>query len=218
MRNLTKRSCFLACLVSAVFMVSGSLAAWEAPKTPKADKSAMGPQDVTKGHRLKETPKKVSKNRVRIAVELQPYKKFAVIERDGKRKVAFKPQKPFKQMLRAKIDQPNHFYLKGYHIETVPLSWDKKFNQYRSKINFYQTYGKVEEMIGSLIIKGSLSGKNGLYVLVGNSKKEFRNKTGQTILRASIGLPATQRPAVSKGVPKKKRAQAMPRKKANSKG
>lgn len=142
--------------------------------------------------------------RVRLSMVLTNYKKFLVRNNYAKVREMFRPIKPIKHHLRARIEKTNHFYIDDLHIETVPISWSKERMQLKMKLRFYRRYGnenKLEEAIGSTIITGSLEGGDHLYSFIGTKKIKFKNLLGHPILDIAIGAPKRQPGALSDSGP-----------------
>ena len=169
------------------------------------------PRDLVraKGGKVR-MPKQSSKlARVRLKVQVTDYERLLVRQSNGEMKHAFKPRKPFGHNLRARIEKVNHFYLGRWHIETQPLSWSKELNVLRMRLKFYKTYGSsqdVEERVGSVLVKGSLKGKDFLYSFTGSKNIQFKNKLGQPIADISVGPPKSAPGNYSRNLPPKNKA------------
>lgn len=145
--------------------------------------------------------------RVRIALEIQPYKKVVMRGIDGKKKIQFLKSEPLNRVLRARIKETNHFYLDDWHIKTTPVGWDKSTKMLSMKLRYYKQFGqvsKVEEFVGESIVKGYLSGSNGLYLLNGQSTRLFKNKNGEPVIKATAGVIAKGDQPVAKSFQKNK--------------
>lgn len=133
--------------------------------------------------------------RVRIAVEIQPFKKAIMRGIDGKKKIQFLKSEPLKRMLRARIKETNHFYLDDWHIQTTPVAWDKSTKVLSMKLKYYKQFGqvsKVEEFVGENIVKGYLTGSDGIYMLNGQSERLFKNKNGDPVIKVTAGISLNQ--------------------------
>ena len=104
--------------------------------------------------------------------------------------------------LRAKMLSPNHFYIKKYHIETIPLEWNEQNKYYSLKVVVFKRLGKnglVEEHLGSLKLKGHLKGQASPYLFASFAKAVFKSKTGQV----KATLIAGYKPAPNKSSQKR---------------
>lgn len=147
-------------------------------------------------------PKKLPRlARVRLSMVLTNYKKFLVRNNYAKIREMYRPVKPIKHHLRARIEKVNHFYIDDWHIETVPISWNKVKMQLTMKLRFYRRYGnnsRLEEAIGSTVITGALKGGNHLYSFIGNKEIKFKNLLGHPLLNVVIGPPKQPQSSISK--------------------
>lgn len=144
--------------------------------------------------------------RVRLAIKLVNYRKFLVRNDYSKLKEMFRPIKPIKHHLRARIEKANHFYIDKWHIETVPMRWNRKSKNLTMKLRFYKQYGnknKLEEAIGSTIISGHLKGQGHLYSFIGSKKIKFSNILGHPMLDVEVGSPIKSSSNISDSLKKK---------------
>jgi hypothetical protein len=145
---------------------------------------------------MMQMPKDIRRTpRVRIAVEIQPFKKAVMRGIDGKKKIQFLKSEPLKRMLRARIKETNHFYLDDWHIQTTPVAWDKSTKVLTMKLKYYKQFGqvsKVEEFVGESVVKGYLTGSDGIYLLNGQSKRLFKNKSGDPVINVTAGFSPKQ--------------------------
>jgi hypothetical protein len=128
--------------------------------------------------------------KVRIGLKLSPFSKIQLQNQSGKNIVKFKVDSEIKRTLRARIDKPNHFIVDNYHVETIPLKWIKKSQNYTVRLSFskrYGAYGEVEEHLGNVDVSGRLQGKGGVFVLMGASSKVIKNDRGEPLLKVVAG-------------------------------
>lgn len=140
--------------------------------------------------RLPGTDKKVA--RVRVGVELVPYKKILVTQKDGKQKYSFAKSSAIKRNLKSRIDRITHFYIDRWHFELKPLTWDKNSMNLKYQARLFKQYGtrkELEEQVGSIEVSGVISGKRYLYNFDGQTRVKFTNKLGQPIIDVMIGAP-----------------------------
>ena len=138
--------------------------------------------------------------RVRLAVELTNYKKFLVRNNYAKVSEMFRPLKPIKRHLRARIEKTNHFYIGDWHIETIPVKWSKEKMHLTMKLRFFRRYGtsnNLEESVGSTIISGHIEGHDYIYNFQGAKKLKFKNLMGHPLVDVNIGSPKAQPITVS---------------------
>ncbi len=130
--------------------------------------------------------------RVRIGVELTPYRRMLVKKVDGQTEASYVAMESMRHTLRARLDQSNHFYVGDYHITTEPLSWNAKTQQYKTRINIAQRYGaagNLEESVGTMTVEGQLQGSARIYDLQAKAQQRFRAKSGQNQLDVQIMTP-----------------------------
>ena len=151
-------------------------------------------------------PKKNQKvARFRLSIELTPYLKYLVRDINGRVKEAFRPAMPLKHNLRARIDKKNHFYMGKYHIETIPLSWEKKQKKLQLQIKFYKRYGddkNLEELLGSTKAVGFLRGEKHLFVFETSKRAKFYNALRHPLLSVHITKPYAQKQMSKKDLSK----------------
>lgn len=129
--------------------------------------------------------------RVRIALKLTPYESVNMRSPGGQSIAKQVALQPVEQILRARLEQTNHFYFGNWHVESVPLRWQKATSQYSVQLNVYKRYGRgseIEEKIGSIRVDGQLE-ESGLklYTLVGTSQSEIANSHGTKVLELAAG-------------------------------
>lgn len=135
--------------------------------------------------------------KIRIGLKIIPFSKISFKSKRGQKDFSFKEDKELKRTLRARMDKPNHFIVGNYHIETIPLKWIKKTQNYMVRLVFskrYGAYGEVEEHLGDIDVEGRLQGKNGLFVLIGANSKLIRNKSGDPLLKVLAGYGPLKKP------------------------
>jgi hypothetical protein len=130
--------------------------------------------------------------KVRIAIKLKPFEKFLVQGKNQRQRVSFRSVDTIRHMLRARIEQTNHFYIGDWHVETVPVKWSRAELTLEMNVRFYKRYGdsrELEEYVGHLPMVGQLvPGKqDGLYLFRGRARKQFQNKHGQPIIAVELG-------------------------------
>jgi hypothetical protein len=144
--------------------------------------------------------------RVRIPVKLTPYHKVLVKSRKGgelqERVVAMGT---LSHHLRARIERTNHFYVKDWHIETIPQKLDMNSGKYLMQLRLYQVFGEgrdLEEYVGQLQLEGMLAKGNDILAFVGHGKANFKNKSGMNLIDIEVGAPAapSAAPLVSKKI------------------
>ena len=96
-------------------------------------------------------------------------------------------------MIRASVNQTEHFYFDGWHVENTPLSYDHMTNLYSSKLTFYKLYNKnssqVEELWGSTVITGRLEKQDKkFYNLVGENSSVIYNQNNTNQLNIIAGI------------------------------
>lgn len=134
--------------------------------------------------------------RVRIALDLRNYEKIVVRAQNGQQRFQYRTVDPLKRVLRARIEETNHFYVDGWHVETIPQSWSKASRILTVKMRYYKRYGinqELEEFVGEHLLKGYLTGKDHLYVLRGQAKSRFTDKFGNPIVEVVAGVSPVQR-------------------------
>jgi len=142
--------------------------------------------------------------RVRIPVTLKSWSEVDTTAADGKSKKTRIAGKSVSQVLRARIERSNDFYLGSLRVKTTPVRWLKRSNQYQVKLEVFRRYGEdsqLEESMGSVTLTGLLEKQDdGLYVLNGTARRLFRERTGEPLLDLEAGQhwsPETA-PAISR--------------------
>lgn len=128
-------------------------------------------------------PKDVA--RVRIPLRFTRFEPIVVQSPEGSKRMEYKPMAPISYTLRATINRSNHFYLADWHIETVPMKWEKNARNWQVEVKVYKRYGQeqeLEEFIGTHSLSGHLVGDDRLYTLETNSRQQFNNKRGSPLL------------------------------------
>ena len=113
--------------------------------------------------------------------------------------------------LRASLNQPNHFVFDSYHIETIPLSWNRADQQYTVRLSLSQnlsTHKAIAHHIGYLDLTGRLEAQHldritqaqlnhhhtahhtAIYLLIGTATKVFHSQSspGATV-KFHAGFP-----------------------------
>lgn len=130
--------------------------------------------------------------RVRLPIKLTAYESIMVQNQHGVRRIEHKPLAPLDYNLRATINRTNHFYLSDWHIESVPIKWDRDQKSWRAELKFYKRYGQeqdLEEFVGTLGIAGQLlgEGQDKVYRFAGKGQQRFQNKRGSPVLDVELG-------------------------------
>ncbi len=129
--------------------------------------------------------------RVRILLKLTPYETVNVRAPGGETITKQVPLQPVEHILRARLEQTNHFYFGQWHVETVPLRWQKATAQYAVQLNVYKRFAphnEVEEKIGAIRVDGHLEEAGPkLYTLMGGSKQDIADPMGQRVLAVAAG-------------------------------
>jgi len=167
-------------------------------------KNSTNNSDLTIKKEVKPNPGKV-----RIGLKLSPFSKVQLQDQSGKKHIKFKPDAEIKRTLRARIDMPNHFVVENYHVESIPLKWIRKTQSYAVRLSFskrYGEYGEVEEHLGTIDVAGRLSGKDGVYILMGASAKTIKNDRDEPLLKivAGYGSVGNKDGIISKSKPTNK--------------
>ena len=140
--------------------------------------------------RLPKTAKKVA--RVRLGLQIVPYKKLVVTGKDGVNRIGFAKNRAIKRNLRSRIEKTTHFYVDRWHVELEPSSWDKTSKKLKYRIRLYKQYGnsrELEEQIGSIDVEGILVGSRFVYSFEGQGSVKFKNKSGQPIGELYVQRP-----------------------------
>lgn len=118
--------------------------------------------------------------RVRIGLRMTPFSKVVTKERDGTTSTRFVPGEPLRHTLRARLNQPNHFFVGDWHIESKPTKWVKKSRRYEVRLSVYRRYGafgQLEENVGHIDLAGVLDEQEpNVHVLLGVARTRLRDK------------------------------------------
>ncbi len=148
-----------------------------------------------------ETP---SSQRVRIPMTFKTWSDVETRDPNGKMQRTRIAGKPVSQVLRARIERANDFFLGDYRIKTTPVRWLKRSHQYQVKLELFKRLGEdgaIEESLGSVTLTGVLEKQDdGLYLLNGSARRLFRNRTGDPILDLDAGMhaPTEKQTAISR--------------------
>lgn len=142
---------------------------------------------------MEAAPQKAPKGaaRVRIHLRLVPYVKVIAKDKNLESYHAYRAVGKMQYTLRAKINRVNHFYIGNWHIETIPLSFNRRSKYYKLKLKLYKIYGnnsQLQEYVGSLTAEGGLVGGNHLYTFNGHRASKFTDRAGNPICQLDIGL------------------------------
>jgi hypothetical protein len=216
-RRLQLNSSFILAVIIALFDSSSSFA-WEVPQTPPIDSNGVTvmPTDFTgASSEMAGTAAKDKQNppRVRIGLRLTPYRKVVYSTEIGT-ETKFKPDSILSHTLRARMDRPNHFFVSDFHIETVPLTWDKAAGIYKMRLTFFRRFGasgQIEEAVGKVELGGHLKGQKGLYVLEGIVTEHLKNKRGQPVVDITAGYTSGPKPGANVASENASRANVLPK-------
>jgi hypothetical protein len=132
--------------------------------------------------------------RVRIPVTFKTWSHVATKDAAGRLKKTRMASKPVSQVLRARIEKSNDFYLGDFRIKTTPVRWLKRSHQYQVKLELFKRLnveGSLEESLGSVTLTGILSRQDdGLFLLHGTARRLFRDRSGEPILELDAGQHA----------------------------
>ncbi len=135
--------------------------------------------------------------RIKVPLKMTVYEPIIIKDREGIRRMEQKALAPVKYNFKATIDRTNHFYVSGYHIETIPVKWEHDSKQWTVEVNFFKRYGEgqeLEESVGGMTISGKLHGERRLYTLLGKAKEDFLNMEGKTVFTVEMdSLPAQEK-------------------------
>ncbi len=130
--------------------------------------------------------------RVRIPFTFKTWNDIETRGVDGTTRKARVAGKSTTQVLRARIERSNDFYLGQWRVQTTPVRWLKRSNQYQVRLEVFQRLGdlgQLEESLGSVMLTGVLSKQDdGLFMLNGTARRIFRDKNGEPILDIEAGL------------------------------
>jgi hypothetical protein len=147
-------------------------------------------------------PKDVA--RVRIPLRLTRFEPIIVQNAQGTRRMEYKAMAPVPYTLRATINRSNHFYLADWHIETIPMKWEKETRNWQVEIKVYKRYGQeqeLEEFIGTHSMQGRLLGNDKLFTLETQTRQQFNNKRGSPVLMLETGSIAVEKGNVARRTP-----------------
>ena len=144
-----------------------------------------------------------SVKRVRIPLNIIPYKKVVLQNQFGQNTTKYVRNTLITQTLRSRVDRPNHFYIQDFHIETHPQKFNNVTKQYDVRIIINKMYGannQLEEQLGFLDLSGQLQGNGDIYNLAATATKKFKDKSGNPIVEFKIDWPKEMKetiPAIS---------------------
>ncbi len=145
------------------------------------------------GDTMVRLPKKPQKEaRVRLGVKIIPYQKVIVKDPYGVNQIRFMKAKAILRNIRTQISKSSHFYISQWHLETVPVFWNKTTRQLSYEIKLYKRYGsrrELEEFIGSIKLSGLLEGSKFVYNFMGKNEVRFKNKNGYAIADLTLSPP-----------------------------
>ena len=135
-------------------------------------------------------PAEVAK--VRLPIKLTNFEQIIIRNPQGVQRIEHKSLAPVNYNLRATINHSNHFYISDWHIETVPMKWDKDKKLWDAQIKFYKRFGQdqeLEEFVGTMSIAGKLLDRDQgmVYLLETKGRQQFQNKRGNPLLLAEVG-------------------------------
>lgn len=132
-----------------------------------------------------------STQRVRIPLSFKTWSLVETRDPNGRPSKSRIASKPVAQVLRARIERANDFYLGDFRIKTTPVRWLKRSNQYQVKLELFKRLsleGSLEESIGSVTLTGVLEKQDdGLFILHGTARRLFRDRSGEPILDLDAG-------------------------------
>ena len=132
--------------------------------------------------------------RVRIPMTLKAWNEVETKTAEGKDAKSRIAGRPTNHVLRARIERANDFYLGDWRVQTTPVRWLKRSNQYQVRLEVYRRYGEagqLEESLGSVTLTGILEKQeDGLYILNGTARRMFRDKSGEPLLDIDAGQHA----------------------------
>lgn len=130
--------------------------------------------------------------RVRIPLKMTFFEQVVIKGQDGIRRMESKALTPNRFNFKATINRTNHFYVNGWHVESVPMKWDRDTKKWDVDVKFYKRYGEdqeLEEFVGTMPISGTLVGKDMLFTLDAQGSSKFQNKLGNPLLLVEINNP-----------------------------
>lgn len=129
--------------------------------------------------------------RVRIPLTYKSWNDVETRSPDGAMRKSRIPGKSITQVLRARIERSNDFYLGAWRVQTTPVRWLKRSNQYQVRLEVFRRMGdagQLEESLGSVMLTGILDKQDdGLFMLQGTARRIFRDKSGDPILDVEAG-------------------------------
>jgi hypothetical protein len=130
-------------------------------------------------------------NRIRIPIVLKSWQEVSAVDSSGRETTSRIVGQPVSQILRARIERSNEFYVGNFRIKTVPMRWLRNSQQYQIRLEVFQTAGsssQIEASLGSVILTGNAKKQtDGLYLLTGTARRLFRSKAGEPILDFTAG-------------------------------
>ena len=142
--------------------------------------------------------------RVRIPVSIKAWTTVTATDGNAKGRPTRIATKPMSQVLRARMERPNDFYLGDWRVQTVPVRWLKRTGQYQVRLELFQRLGEagqIEDSMGSVLLSGVLSKQaDGLFVIQGKARRQFFDKHGNPIaeIQAGQATDETHAPAISR--------------------
>ena len=134
--------------------------------------------------------------RVRIPLRLIRFETVVLQNLDGIKRMEQKALAPLSYNLKATVNRSNHFYIADWHIESVPMKWEREARQWMVELKFYKRYGpeqELEEYIGILPLNGRLVGEDKLFTLDAQAHQQFNNKRGHPVLMVEVGAIAIEK-------------------------
>lgn len=132
-----------------------------------------------------------SSQRVRIPLSFKTWSLVETKDPEGRPRKSRIASKPVSQVLRARIERANDFFLGDFRIKTTPVRWLKRSNQYQVKLELFKRLnvdGTMEESLGSVTLTGVLDQQDdGLFILNGTARRLFRDRSGEPILDLDAG-------------------------------
>ena len=169
-----------------LFALASSTAGFAATQTPLGAASGQvynRPDDTA--------PETSATQRVRIPMTLKTWSEVDTRSPDGKTSKSRIPAKPITQVLRARIERSNDFYIGDWRIQTTPVRWLKRSNQYQVRVEAFRRFGEagqIEESLGSVTLTGLLEKQDdGLFILNGTARRVFRDRSGTPVLDLDAG-------------------------------
>jgi hypothetical protein len=130
--------------------------------------------------------------RVRIPLTLKTWNDVETRATDGSSRKSRIAGKAVAQVLRARIERANDFYLGDWRVQTTPVRWLKRSNQYQVRLEVFRRHGdagQLEESLGSVTLTGVLDKQDdGLFMVHGTARRIFRDKSGEPVLDMEAGM------------------------------